>query len=138
MNYLLGTNTGVGIALEMKYKNNYDTPVCDITGSPCTVYYTFKLINWKAFKELLPSTEIPKILTGYRSSDRQHFYSGNSILQVVDPIDRIRTPFEYHCSDFSETCPFNFVFTIGYSKRGLARKIKEYKINSLNNDVQIS
>lgn len=122
-----------------KWKNTYDgnKPICDITGSPCTVYYTFKVINWKAFKELLPSTELPKILTGYRCSDRQHFYRGNSILDVVDPVDEIRTPFEYH-TNFSEPCPFNFVFTIGYSKRGLSRKIKEYKINSLNNDVQIS
>lgn len=102
---------------------------CNVTGSPCNVWYKFEVGNWNAFLELIPDTDIPKILIGYMKGRSAKMYIGNPILEVVDPVAEIRNPFEYSGSFSYDRYAYNFDFAIGYSKRGIASKIKENRVN---------
>jgi hypothetical protein len=98
------------------------------TGSPVQIYYVFEIINWTGFNQVLPNMKVPKILLGYHNSDWDaRPYIGNSILEVVDPVSKLVTPFEHSYDYMSNYARYNFDFTVGYSKRGLQHKIKQYK-----------
>ena len=71
-----------------------------------------------------------KIVKGW-SHDTHH--SGNSILDAVDPVSLIETPFsDRNC--WGHDCDFDFRFAVGFSKRGLNKDIKEYK-NKINGEM---
>lgn len=102
---------------------------CRVSEYRANVWFTFNPMNWMGLQYLTQTAELPKILIGWKSSSKQHFYTGNSILDVVDPVSEIQTPYESRGSFCAAPTYFNFTFKIGFSKRGLKSLLNTYKSN---------
>jgi len=94
------------------------------TGNICNIFYIIQPRDWTGIEGTIEG-EVPKIIKGWKYN-RQ--FSGNPILDAVDPVARIETPFErtggWNCSDNY----FNFNFAVGFSKRGFNKDFKEWRI----------
>lgn len=95
------------------------------TGAACSIFFLFRPLDYIGLENLFG--EIPKITKGWNRS-RNHEY-GNPNLQMTDAVEKINTPFEYGCSmspEYNADRTFtNFAFSIGFSKRGLKKLLKE-------------
>lgn len=97
------------------------------TGNNCSVFVTIRPKNWKSLEQLVG--EIPKLIKGWNCYG--HSTSGNSILSVTDAVEGVGTPFErYECEKYRKngrSSYYEFQITIGYSKRGFDKMIKEFQ-----------
>lgn len=140
-------------------------PLCCITGSKSSAYFTFAIDSYEQIAYLAGAENVPGILKGYLKEGHRTY--GNSILEVTDPMTNVGTPFEdneylvnqrlwsrskwedYIRNHFDDYCPkeqqykpywpsdfipenapnerseIEFSFAIGFSKRGLAKILKE-------------
>ena len=105
---------------------------CNITGSIATVWYIIQPESWKCFERMF-GADVPTVLKGWRRNGLDGFKIGNSILDVVDPVSRIITPFEHRGSFTHDRYAYKFSLAIGYSKRGFKQRLKDY-IKSKEND----
>lgn len=71
---------------------DYNRPLCCITGQKASHFFTFTVDTDKQMRELVGAENVPAILTGYLR--KGYHVSGNSSLQVTDPITGVGTPFE--------------------------------------------
>ena len=101
--------------------------VCNITGNLCNVFFVVKPDNYNTLKMMTGLTELPKIVQGWQ----RNRYFGNPILNAIDPVDQLRTPFEnsYHQPGKKFTY-FDFAFAIGFSKRGLKKLMAGFEQTS--------
>jgi hypothetical protein len=77
-------------------------------------------MNSKHLKDFF-GIEFPDFCTGYYSPENDFKpYAGNSILEVVDPVDEISSILNY--KDYK----FNFNFSIGFSKSTFNKMLKNY------------
>lgn len=90
--------------------------VCPVTGRKVSIFFKFSFIDSKAIEKFM-QMELPRFCKGWTRNNET--YSGNSILDVVDPVSEIRNPLERSHMDFS--------FKIGFSKSGLNQLLRERK-----------
>ena len=97
---------------------------CGITGNLCNVFFVIKPSNHEALKLLTGLAELPKIIQGWQYQR----YVGNPILNMVDPVDQLKTPFEYSNHMFGKAYTyFDFAFAVGFSKRGLNKLLAAHQ-----------
>ena len=85
---------------------------CWLTGRTACFFFRFSFYSYHQVQEFL-GCNLPRFCTGWY---RFHRYSGNPILDIVDPVERMKTP-------LAETdVPFDFF--VALSKRGI-RKLKK-------------
>lgn len=116
------SRTGMGFwgyyMLSTPSKNPYSSNrLCWVTGSKAAYYFRFDFYNYKQVEEFL-GCSLPKFCVGW---EHDHFGSGNSILDMVDPIDRMIHPL------MDRGNPFSFNFAVALSKSGI-NKIKKGNI----------
>lgn len=103
--------------------------ICDpYNGTTCNMWFVFRFINWEGIQNLFG--DVLKIIKGWDNKPRST--SGNSLLDMTDPVEAINTPFEYYCSnrpEYAKDRTFtSFAFAIGFSKSGfkaMRKKLKE-------------
>ena len=103
--------------------------ICDpYNGTTCNMWFVFRFINWEGIQNLFG--DVLKIIKGWDNNPRST--SGNSLLDMTDPVEAINTPFEYYCSkrpEYAKDRTFtSFAFAIGFSKSGfkaMRKKLKE-------------
>lgn len=98
--------------------------LCDVNKCKCNVWFIIRPRSWKDIEYLI-GKECIKIVKGWLYDG--HRYSGNSLLNVTDPVDVVCTPFEYRHSFLDtrySTAFYNFTVAFGFSKRGW-NKIKK-------------
>lgn len=103
---------------------NFNKFLCDINGKPCNIYINFTPKDYMDI-EFLIGEEVPKIIKGYSA---EWEYNGNSILDTVDYVSKLQTPFEARGSFSYDPYREDFICTIGFSKSGLRKYIKEHNI----------
>lgn len=81
------------------------------TGAKCSIAFAFFPRTWEEVEEYI-GEEVPDIVKGWRK--REH-YSGNPILNTVDPVAMIKHPLFEH---------YRFTFSVAFSKRTW-KKIRE-------------
>lgn len=95
--------------------------VCPITGTANTLVYTCELNSIGAFKalfgDLYDKIGIPSLLETW---DEYREFSGNCILDMIDPVDMIRHPFKRD--------KLIFRFDIAFSKKGCLKFAKDHGI----------
>lgn len=99
-------------------------------GKPCNCKIQMQLTSWKDIEFIL-GEEVPKIIKGYeynRNSGLSNKYYGNPLLDVVDPIVCIQTPFESRGSFSFNSNYYEFSISLYFSKSGLNKYIKDNKI----------
>lgn len=99
-------------------------------GKPCNCKIKMQLTSWQDIEFIL-GEEVPKIIKGYeynRGSGLGSKYYGNELLDVVDPIVRIKTPFESRGSFSYNSNYYDFSISLYFSKSGLNKYIKDNKI----------
>lgn len=126
---------------------------CIINGALSSIFFTFRITNWREIEEIVGEENVPKILKGW-TEDRRGY--GNHLLDTTDPVWDIGTPFErdeshknqrywtksqWHDHYFRSHDPewpykkapenapdkvsqCDFNFAIGFSKRGFAQLLK--------------
>ncbi len=106
---------------------------CPISGCACNVFVTFIPCHYSNLEALFGS--IPDILTGWSMSGSNIYQCGNPILESTDPISFIESPFYWRSAykpEYSKLFPgcksFPFVFSVGFSKRGLNKALKDITI----------
>ena len=107
-------------------KHSYRSPYYwdDTNGKPCNIYISFKPDDYLDIEELI-GEEVPKILKGFCN----HWgYNGNSILDTVDYVSELQTPFEARGSFTIDPYREDFKIAIGFSKSGLKKYIKDNNI----------
>lgn len=107
---------------------------CPITGTTANVWFNFLPCSYKEIERIF-GVEVPRVLKGYTiTSPVDGFEKGNSILSSTDAvadIDHIYTSQSSTARLLSGRTPSSkFEFSIGLSKRGLNRLLKERKNNS--------
>ena len=88
---------------------------CWLTGCAPSYYFRFDFYNYKQVEEFL-GCSLPKFCVGW---ERDHISSGNSILNMVDPIDNMIHPL------MDRRNPFRFDFAVALSKSALNKIRKE-------------
>lgn len=96
----------------------------DINDKPCNIYISFEPNNYLDIEELI-GEEVPKILKGFSN---HWVHNGNSILDTVDYVSEVQTPFEARGSFTIDPYRENFKICIGFSKSGLKKYIKDNNI----------
>lgn len=107
-------------------KHSYRSPYYwdDTNEKPCNVYISFKPDDYLDIEELI-GEEVPKILKGFSN----HWgYNGNCILDTVDYVSELKTPFEARGSFTIDPYREDFKICIGFSKSGLKKYIKDNNI----------
>lgn len=106
---------------------------CPVTGTTANVWFTFTPCSYTEIERVF-GIEVPKVMKGYTiTSGVDGFAKGNSILSSTDAVadvDHIytsRSAAGRMCKDEPRS---QFQFSIGFSKRGLNRLLKEMKSNS--------
>lgn len=107
---------------------------CPVTGTTANVWFNFLPCSYKEIERIF-GVEVPHVLKGYTiTSPVDGFAKGNSILSSTDAvadIDHIYTSQSSTARLMSGRTPTSkFEFSIGLSKRGLNRLLKERKNNS--------
>lgn len=95
--------------------NKWNDPYCFINGKKTNCTITVKVSTYEDIETIL-GQEVPKIVKGWQRSR----VLPNTLLDVVDPIMKITTPFEKN--------HYNFSFAIRFSRSGLKKYIKENNI----------
>ena len=119
--------------------------LCPVTGATTSIAFLIQPDNWLELQELFGET--PKILKGW--TRQGHYCRGNSLLDATDPVFDVGTPFEnreqqlnhrywsewdwmrnrekrpegWHAQEYRPQTDFSF--GVAFSKRGLARRMKE-------------
>ena len=88
---------------------------CWITGCAPSYYFRFDFFNYKQVEEFLGCI-LPKFCVGW---ERDYHSSGNSILNMVDPIDNMIHPL------MDRRNPFMFGFAVALSKSAINKMRKE-------------
>lgn len=106
--------------------------VCEVTGSKCSIYFTFIPRDWKDMEQFV-GMEVPEILKGWKKNTAP---TGNPLLEATDAVASIETPlkilnFRRNGAEDYEKLGLNkrhitFGFSIGFSKSGLKKLVKEY------------
>lgn len=123
-------------------KWHYDQYIDKDTGTVCTIEFTFRPRNDKELTVLFGP--LPKILIGW-DENGNHGYSGNSLLEITDPVAEIghiceRREQEKRCNEKYFTYPWrtwnenkekiifprtDFSFAVSFSKNGFKKFLKE-------------
>lgn len=114
-------------------QNKYDLYECPVTDNTANIWFVFIPNTFKNI-EKLTGIEVPKILKGFKySGSNDGFAVGNPLISSTDPIGHIENPFEYrgryYRDEFPGISPVTFNATLGFSKRGLNKLVKERKQN---------
>ena len=113
---------GAKVSVEFDEDNYYYRDSIDFYNSkPCTCRIQIYFKNWRLIEEVL-GEKIPKIIVGYDEDRRE---PGNCLLDVVDPVLRIRTPFESRGSFSYNSDRYEFPIRMYFSKSGLKKYIKD-------------
>ena len=96
--------------------------LCDITGCVCNTWFIIAPQTWEQIAELT-NQEPPKIVKGWNVEG--HGQSGNPLLNSVDAVERVCTPFEYKNNDKYKNAYYDFKVAFGFSKRGWNKLKKE-------------
>lgn len=88
---------------------------------PCTCKIKISITDWKDIEEIL-GERVPKIIMGYTESREYH---GNSLLNVVDPVLELKTPFEMRGSFSYNADRYEFPIRMYFSRSGLRKYIKD-------------
>ncbi len=99
------------------YKNTLDF----YNGKPCTCMIKISITDWEDIEEIL-GEKVPKIIMGYTERRESH---GNSLLNVVDPVLELKTPFEMRGSFSYNFDRYEFPIRMYFSKSGLRKYIKD-------------
>lgn len=100
---------------------------CPISGCNATIWIQIQpCVLENVVKIIGEDVELPKILTGWANTSSTKGYTGNHILNSCDPVARIRHPLV----DGDDR--FDFSFTIGLSKKGINKMIKELGLPPIN------
>ena len=96
---------------------------CPITGNRASIWFEFRAIDAEDIRHFIGDKELIRPLQTWRSSRYRRatddfFYGGNPILDAVDAVDFV-VPFN------DRDYRIDFSYYIGFSKRGMARLIKE-------------
>lgn len=131
--------------------------LCPVTGAATSIAFLIQPDNWLDLQELFG--EIPKILKGW--TRQGHNRRGNSLLDATDPVFDVGTPFEnreqqlnhrywsewdwmrnrekrpegWHAQECRPQTDFSF--GVAFSKRGLARLIKEANNDGVSNGMSV-
>lgn len=102
--------------------------LCPITGTAANIWITFYPNTYEEIERLF-QVEVPTILKGWSQTGPDGFEMGNSILDSCDPIAEIEHPYDLtnHKAEsiYPGIKPTDFHFTVGLSKRGLNKLLKE-------------
>ena len=108
--------------------------ISDVNGCTCNLWFVIAPQTWKDL-EYLTGTEVPKIVKGWNIDG--HSYSGNPLLSSCDPVESVKTPFEYekyNREDRWVNSYYPFKFAFGFSKSGWNQIKKELKKDEKNKD----
>ena len=94
---------------------------CWITGCEPSYYFRFDFYNYHQVEEFI-GCKLPKFCIGW---EKDHCASGNSILNIVDPIDQMVLPLEHRRS------PFSFDVAVALSKSGIKRLKKQFNVEGV-------
>lgn len=101
--------------------------LCNVNVKTCSLFFIISPFDAKAIESLIcrritsgDQVSIPKIVRHWLRSD---LYYGNSILDVIDPVEAIVTPMRAESQRF-------FDIEIGYSKSGMNQLVKQFKLGS--------
>ena len=110
------------ISVSYEEDNYYYKSMLDFyNGKPCNCVIKLYVTDWKDIEEIL-GEEVPKIIKGYTKNRRE---PGNCLLDVVDPVLRIGTPFETRGSFSFSYDSYSFPIYLYFSKSGLKKYIKD-------------
>jgi len=106
---------------------------CPVTGTTANVWFTFLPCSYTEIERIF-GVEVPKVMKGYTiTSSVDGFAKGNSILDSTDAVadvDHIYSSRSKAASMCKDRPNSRFEFSIGFSKRGLNRLLKERQNNS--------
>lgn len=106
---------------------------CPISGCNATIWMQIQPCTLSNLITIVgEDVELPKILTGWRntSSNNGGVYTGNHILSSCDPVSLVRHPL------IDGLAPFDFSFTIGLSKKGINKMMKEMGLPPIPKSVE--
>lgn len=96
-----------GYLMLCQHKDNKRT--CWVNGSKVSYYFRFDFFSYRQVQDFLGCC-LPKFCIGWESD---HFPCGNSILNMVDPIDQMIHPLMHR------SAPFSFNFAVALSKSAI-------------------
>lgn len=102
--------------------------LCPINNTVVSVFFTFHPETWEHLGLILNQdvNTFPKIIKGWK---QRHDYSGNSILDIIDPVSLLKHPLEEAFGTWSyDSNRVKFSFSIGFSKRGFIKMCKEHGV----------
>jgi hypothetical protein len=100
--------------------------LCPITGAAVSYVFLFRPNDWTEIQEILSDeVSLIKPVVGYRRNGRP--YSGNSILDITDPIARMGTIFEKgeHPGEMKDVAHIGLSFCVAFSKSGWKKLLRE-------------
>lgn len=90
--------------------------LCPVTGQKVNIAFQFKFYDWRQVEQFL-GEKLPKYCVGWTT---YLSYGGNSILDVTDAVGHLK-----NVLNDSYGSRFYFIFTVGFSKPGLQKVMKE-------------
>ena len=103
--------------------------LCPITGAAVSYVFLFRPNDWTEIQEILSDeVSLIKPVVGYRRNGRP--YSGNSILDITDPIARMGTIFEKgeHPGEMKDVVHIGLSFCVAFSKSGWKKLLRERNV----------
>lgn len=129
INYEQGRIEGFYSYYMVNKNNNWDMDAIDMrTGAKCSEFFIIRPVDYIGLEMLLG--ELPKIVKGWHHNG--HDSAGNRLINAHDAVETVGTPFENWPSkrepykSLQENTYMDFMFAIGYSKRGLKQMLKEH------------
>lgn len=111
------------------YLNEYDFRgskiYCRITNNACSHFFVFRPSNWLMLEQII-DCDVPDFIKGWYDDHTGYPYSGNPILNAVDPVSMLQTPVNRRGNGDNPQLTFSFDFVIGFSKNGYKKILKQY------------
>jgi len=126
--YPEGTMLDCDDIINCKRKNNHDWQWVDnVNERICNMWFVVRPQSWSEI-EYITRQEVPLIIKGWEVDG--HTGKGNSLLEVTDATETIKTPFEYRNRQYNDkyfNSFYDFKFAFGFSKSGWNKIKKQLK-----------
>lgn len=136
---VINSETNPSANLVLNKIDKHEHAVCPITGNRVNVWVVYYPCVYTNIITMLGGAELPKVIQGWMNSN-SYEYTGNSLIDVTDPIADIQTPMSHTGGTFSiqRRPAYDFTVALGFSKRGWNALMKdETLLDSIQLDPQI-
>lgn len=97
-------------------KKKYSNYLCPVTGARASVWILIQPCTWLEMERIF-GEELPSIVKGWTNGTTS-IYTGNFLLDCIDPVARLKHPVQKKEKDFS--------IAVGFSRRGLKKLLKDH------------